>query len=308
LRSSCSIVHFSDLHLTPDDSKPRSEPKLYGRLKGMNEAFRHILRSEVVRRCDLILVTGDVTDDGSRKAWLVFWSALGSLAPKKRCLVVPGNHDVCNLRFRWPESKTEMIKHDLARVRLGLRMGGQRVHFPWAHPVDDRTVIFGLDSCNKGNLSAVTNAIGPLGFYQLEKFARLLYAHRDFPIKIVALHHSPNIPRNETLEKRGLLKMSRLERWGFEMPEEDRRTLRLLCLSHRVRLIVHGHLHRAEDRRVNGVRIIGSPATTQPAGAMSSRYYQFYMYWCWKDGRDDRLHCRLCRVAARENEAVKKIG
>ena len=44
-------------------------------------------------------------------------------------------------------------------------------------------------------------------------------------------------------------------------------------------LIVHGHVHLNEDRRVNGIRIIGAPPTTEPVGkAEDKKTYQFYTY------------------------------
>ena len=72
------IAHLSDLHLTSSDAAARSEPRLWGRLAGMNAAFRGLLRSEHVRRADLLLVTGDVTDRGELGSWEVFWEALAS--------------------------------------------------------------------------------------------------------------------------------------------------------------------------------------------------------------------------------------
>ena len=43
--------------------------------------------------------------------------------------------------------------------------------------------------------------------------------------------------------------------------------MQLLAITHRVRLVLHGHLHRQEDRRVGGIRIVGAPASTQPTAA-----------------------------------------
>ena len=42
--STFRIAHLSDLHLTEDDKARRSAPKLFGRLRGMNAAFRQIVR------------------------------------------------------------------------------------------------------------------------------------------------------------------------------------------------------------------------------------------------------------------------
>lgn len=229
----------------------------------MNRIFRGLVQTRSVREADWILVTGDVTDRGRARSWEVFWDALTAAGVRDRTLVVPGNHDVSNLGIRPPARKKDRIAADLERARRGLDRGGQPTRFPWARKVEARVVLFGLDSSNPGNLSGVTNAVGEIGLRQLEALARLLGRYREAPVKIVALHHSPNIPQNRTARKRGLPTLSKMTRWGHEVPAFDRRALRLLCLTHRVRLIVHGHLHRVEDRRVQGVRIIGGPASTE---------------------------------------------
>jgi len=258
------IVHLSDLHLTERDDAPRSEPRILGPLSGMNESFRRLIASDVVKQADLILVTGDVTDRGSLREWRLFWSILSAAGLRDRTLAIPGNHDTCNLGL-WPLVGKPIVVGGLARASQGLELGCQETRFPWTRLVgDSRVLIVGLDSCNHGNWSVLTNAVGRLGEHQLERLARLLRRYANVPVKILTLHHSPNIPRADAERKRGVKATGILSRWGHEMPHEDRFALRLLALTHGVRLVVHGHLHRAEERRVNGVRIIGAPASTEP--------------------------------------------
>lgn len=286
------IVQLTDLHLTARDELARSEPRLFGSLRGMNAAFRGLLASAPVQRADVVLATGDITDRGLLAEWKVFWSALEAAKLPGRVLVLPGNHDVCCLGVRAPQP--DLLAADLARLHDGLRLGGAPTRLPWAEQVDPRLVVFGLASSNPGNLTALTNAVGELGFFQLEAFARLLKKHRDVPVKIVALHHSPNIPRPETEVARGLKQMNPIGRLAHAMPEADRRALRLLCLSHGVDLIVHGHLHRQEDRRVNGLRIIGAPASTAPMGKGEPRRYPVY---CYTLTQQQRIAARLHEIA-----------
>jgi 3',5'-cyclic AMP phosphodiesterase CpdA len=259
----CSIVHLSDLHLTADDRAPRSETRLFGRLRGMNESYRRIIAAPAVRGADLLLVTGDVTDRGEPAAWEAFWRPLreAGLLPKVR--VIPGNHDCCHLGVRLTDYRI-----DMQRAAAGLAAGAQPTRFPWvAHLAGGRVALVGLNSANIGNRSGATNAIGRLGFFQLEALARLLRRERGTPVVIVALHHSPNIPANRTADDRRLARMPAFERWGMELDQAERRSLRLLCLVAGVRLVVHGHLHRFEDRRVNALRIVGAPAATEPDDA-----------------------------------------
>jgi 3',5'-cyclic-AMP phosphodiesterase len=291
------IVHLSDLHLTRTDGASRSEPKLFNKLKGMNEAFRKIVVSKPIQQSDLVLVTGDVTDRGDIESWAVFWDAINSAGLADRTYVIPGNHDVCCLGLRLPGSRKAYREADLQKAINGLKMGGKPTKFPWVINPDPRVVIFGLNSNNLGNLNAATNAMGEIDYYQLASFASKLYVYRNTPVKIVALHHSPNIPGAETARKRGQKPYSKLERLGHQIAEGQRHALQLLCITHRVRLIVHGHLHLAEDRRLGGIRIVGAPSTTQPISKRKlTNDYQFCTYIVQGDGGRVRSEIRTITV------------
>lgn len=272
------IAHLSDLHLTARDNAARSEPKLFGALKGMNDNFRKIVISKAVQNSDLILVTGDVTDRGDVETWRFFWDMVEEVGIKDRVRVVPGNHDVCCLGARLPMARKQYRKADMAKVHKGLLMGGQPTKFPWAYNPDPCVVVFGLNSNNLGNFSAIDNAMGDIGYYQLKDLAGLLYKHRDVPVKIVAMHHSPNIPEEKTARKRGQQPFSQLDRIGHQVPQSQRQALNLLCVSHKVRLLLHGHLHMAEDRRITGVRYIGASASTEPQRSSKGLILQFPTY------------------------------
>ena len=271
------IAHLSDLHLTATDRQARSEHKLLGKLTGMNQRFRRLLADPELQGCDRLLVTGDVTDRGDLETWRGFWDALREFRLLGRALVLPGNHDVCSLGLGRVGRGATLATSDLDRALAGLRLGRQPDRFPWVRRLTPEVVLFGLESNNAGNRTLATNAVGQLGYHQLLALGAALHRHRDVPVKLVALHHSPNIPEPPTARRRGRRVVSRRERLATSLAAEDRRALRLLCASHRVRLIVHGHLHDAEDRRVNGVRIVGAPASTQPLAEDPTRvaWYQY---------------------------------
>ncbi len=291
------IVHLSDLHLTRTDGAARTEMNLFRPLRGMNAAFRRVLASRQVQAAGLVLVTGDVTDRGDEASWRVFWEAVGDAGLRDRMAVLPGNHDVCCLGARLPTTYTGYKGADLVKALTGLRIGDQPSRFPWVIRPDPRVALFGLNSNNLGNLSAATNAMGELGYYQIKSLADKLYMNRNVPVKIVALHHSPNIPGEDTARKRGRRPMSPLERMGHQVPREQRRMLLLLCITHRVRLLLHGHLHLAEDRKVSGVRIIGAPASTESSeeGTLGADY-SFWTYTVQGEGGRVRCEMRSCRV------------
>jgi 3',5'-cyclic AMP phosphodiesterase CpdA len=285
-----TIVHLSDLHLTADDRAARSEERLFGRLRGMNSSWRRLVDAPAVRAADLLLVTGDVTDRGEPAAWQSFWRPLAEAGLTARVRVVPGNHDLCHLGVRLSDCRV-----DAQRALVGLAAGGQPTRFPWVERLaGGHVALVGLNSANIGNRSAATNAIGRLGHFQLERLARALRRARDAAVVVVALHHSPNIPAGRTADARRLARMSPLERWGMELDAAERRALRLLCLVAGVRLVVHGHLHRFEDRRVNALRIVGAPASTQPAVSEAGPHLPYLAY---EVDRAGRVRVRTRRLA-----------
>ena len=295
-KQSYRIVHLSDLHLTKSDKDARSEPNLFDPLTGMNTAFRKIIQTKIVKNSDLVLVTGDVTDRGEINSWHVFWDEIKNAGLTKRVLVIPGNHDVCCLGARIPPLKKKAYRvSDLKKAIDGLKIGNQPTKFPWLKILKNKVAVIGLNSNNLGNFGAFDNAMGELSYYQLLSFADILYRCRNVPVKIVALHHSPNIPKSATAKKRYGKDNYLLDRFLGYIPQNQRRALRLLCVSHKVRLIVHGHLHLAEDRYVNNVRIIGAPATTEPVKSrVSTKQYQFYTYTI--RGNDNRVYYKLQKI------------
>ena len=287
------IVQLTDLHLTRTDDGRRSEPRLFGALRGMNDAFRKVIRCRDVQQSNLVLVTGDVTDRGDLDTWRLFWKEIRDAGLSRRILVLPGNHDVCCLGARLP--REGLADADLEKAVAGLRMGRQPTKSPWTYRPDPRVVIFGLNSSNLGNLTAVTNAMGHIGYFQLKALAGKMYQYRNVPVKIVALHHSPNIPEAKTARARAQRAVRRLERITHEVPREQRRGLLLLCVAHRVRLVLHGHLHVQEDRKITGVRIVGAPATTE-AVSNSGNEFPIYRYTVQGEGGRVRTEYRTVRV------------
>jgi len=272
------IAHLSDLHLTPDDNDPRSGVNIFGRLKGMNENFRLLLKQNNIQKADSIIITGDITDRGDFKSWKVFWDAVGAAKLKRKVITIPGNHDLCCLGLRGGFRKNN-IRKDIRKAVNGLEYCNQPTDFPWAKKIEDRIVLIGVDSNNAGNYHIIDNAYGRIGYAQFLKLGELLRKYRDTPIKIVCLHHSPNLCRPETAKKRGRVKYKTLDYLTTQMDQKDRQFLRVLCASHRVRLILHGHLHQADEQKVGGVRIIGAPSSTQPISTRSSiKKVQYYEY------------------------------
>ena len=290
----------------------------------MNKVFQKILKTNNIQESDLILITGDITDLGDRKSWKVFQKALIDSGVEKKTLIVAGNHDVCDMN--WEISLADFIntltkkrqKKQLKRLRDNLSSINQPQNYPWSVIVDKkerRVMVIGINTNHSGHYGLVDNAVGRIGESQLEKLELILKKHSKktdkanfIPVKIIALHHSPNLPRYETLVRRGLAEKRSVvgqllgksrglyTRWTHEIPPIERRKLRELCIKYKVRLLAHGHMHEAMDRRVNGVRIIGAPATTQPLkGSGNRNKYQYYHYTV--SGNTNRLRPELTTVS-----------
>jgi 3',5'-cyclic AMP phosphodiesterase CpdA len=190
-------------------------------------------------------------------------------------LVIPGNHDAACLGLRRTRPKEE----DLAIVRAGLEKGRQRRRLPYLRTFAGGAIgVFAVDSVNAGNFNLVDNAIGRIGFNQLGALGDLLKINSDIPCKLIALHHSPNIPSSATSKRRGEKAIPFWQRAALQLDRADRVGLRLLARTFEVRAILHGHTHDNLDRRVGGVRIIGTRESTVPqkSGLLTYKQYSFY--------------------------------
>jgi len=95
--STLRVAHLSDLHLLGDPYGFRIETGIRGP-RG-NRRFRNAIRKlraiHAQAPLDRILVTGDVTDAGTRAEWLAFVNLLRECREfQQRLSFVPGNHDV----------------------------------------------------------------------------------------------------------------------------------------------------------------------------------------------------------------------
>lgn len=289
MKERVTLAHLSDLHLVADPARPRTETRLFGRLRGMNGHFRRLLADPEVQSADLVMVTGDVTDHGLMAEWEVFWEAVETAGLGARLLAIPGNHDVCCLDL----VRRRPLSEDWARMRCGLRLGGQEVEFPAVRRVGRELALFAIDSTNGGNCSGLDNAVGRLGREQLSRLGRSLLLWQQVPHKLILLHHSPNIPRPATSRRRRERPLRLWERRGLELDPFDRRCLRLLAAIFGVKAILHGHTHDAMDRTVGGVRLVGAPASTEPdrRGALCYKLHHLYL-------ESGLLRCRERRVPA----------
>ena len=130
------VAHLSDLHLVGEQYGYRMECGTHG--PSGNGCMEHALRKlgaiHAKTALDWVLVTGDVTDAGTRSEWVECLELLrGSPDIRSRVLFVPGNHDV-NIVDRTNTGRFDLpwsVGHALRRLRFVVALDdiqGDRVH------------------------------------------------------------------------------------------------------------------------------------------------------------------------------------
>jgi 3',5'-cyclic AMP phosphodiesterase CpdA len=117
------VAHLSDLHVVGERYGYRMECGTLGP-RG-NRCVRHALRKlaaiHAATPLDYVLVTGDVTDAGTRAEWAEFVDLLRAYRQlRSRLLFVPGNHDL-NIVDRANTGRFEIpwsVSHALRRLRF----------------------------------------------------------------------------------------------------------------------------------------------------------------------------------------------
>jgi 3',5'-cyclic-AMP phosphodiesterase len=203
------IAHLSDLHV------------------GLHRdaAIENLCAAVAESRCDVTLLTGDITHRGKRDEFERFRRAFAPLLENGSVAVVPGNHD--------------RLSDDVgAQLMPGARVQAYLMHgTAWLVRIDstaphNRRIIDGHGLLTASDLDDVDRALGraPPG-----------------TLVIAALHHHPlPLPDEDTFE--------RLSTWlGWPNAAELARGPELLdVLRGRCDLVLHGHRHTPSDLRVFG--------------------------------------------------------
>jgi len=140
------VAHLSDLHLVSGRYDYRMEAGTYGPRgnRRIGHALRQLAAIHAWAPLDHILVTGDVTDDGTRGEWAEFLDLLSGYPElRARLSFVPGNHDV----------------NVVDRTNPG------RLDLPWSAGVALRKlrVVLALDAVQGERVHLVDRASGALG-------------------------------------------------------------------------------------------------------------------------------------------------
>ena len=239
------IAHLSDPHVGLDPLT------LGGRVHPASALRRALAHVRGLRPApDVLLLTGDLTDDGREQDYQAIAALLRQELPAPEgggplTLAVPGNHDRRAPALRLLAGVMPVAADAPAGLAcLRVERGG--LHF------------IGLDSVTPGA------AHGGLESGQLDWLARALKACAGEPA-VIFMHHPPIITGLAAMDACGLLDGC------AELGE-------LVAAHGRVQLIACGHVHRPVVGQLGGALVVAAPSTShqidldlRPGGPLSCR-------------------------------------
>jgi len=216
------IAQISDFHLKPEGVLAYAVADTASPLK---RAIEHINHLNPVP--GLVLITGDLVDEGAPESYTFLRQLLASLKPP--FIMIPGNHDHKEgLRKAFPE-------HDY--LHRGIEEGGESYicfileDFPLR--------LIGLDTVTPGEHGG---GLGPKRRAWLQK---ALSARPDIPT-VIFMHHPPFASGIGHMDKEVFCGWEEFQSLVSQHPQVER----VLC----------GHLHRPIFRRFGGTVISSCPA------------------------------------------------
>jgi 3',5'-cyclic-AMP phosphodiesterase len=206
---------------------------------------------------DLVVITGDLTDDGD--GYELVKGAFARWKEKGRLLAIPGNHDLYLFPMAGsgrPRASAESKRQawNAFAKELGLELDPCGA-FTRELPEGD-AIIVGLDSCARAQrrFFRQNGAIGPVQLEYLRKVAAGS-AWKKARHRIVLLHHHV-VPLPHGVGKRAPTE--------FAMRLDDATAVAEVLNEVGATLVMHGHRHVSEERQPAGsnFRILASPSLT----------------------------------------------
>lgn len=289
------FIHLSDLHIgfieELDFSSDRPDlptPKKSGKIENMHTQMivKNIIKNyKETKDKPVILITGDITDNGSEEEYK---EAVKLLMPLKKegfiLKIVPGNHDYGPMGNIYTDESQELFKKYILKKLLELKipanLKGLRGMYPLIDEIDN-VVYIALDSVIDKDDKFLHFASGQMGREQLNILAEELdkYIKTD-KVRVAYFHHHP-------VERRSFLAM------------DDAKEV-MGILSNVVDFVCFGHKHKEEelDGEKYGIeRVLASGKSTEICGAGN----------IFKPNKNI-LSYKEIEIIDRDNFAIKKIS
>ncbi len=286
------LLHLSDLHFGAHSRFRELEPARFAegflaQLKASRE------RLGIAAEVDLVIATGDFAETGHPKEFEQAGAFLGAVVdglrlPRRRAVLLPGNHDVSwlhckkaeidqqlegfdddELRRRFEETKflpfqefTTRFYGDagIAGVAMSLRTGALLYRYP-----EQRLAVAALNSCERETHRRADH-VGMIGPDQAKSVMDALRTGDGMSwLKIVAVHHNPDVTVRANLDAWADRLRSELavgadvgeliaryqgDALGFEGGDR----LKAIAEDCSVQLVLHGHHHARDAKTWNGGR------------------------------------------------------
>lgn len=209
------IAQISDCHLFADVAKAG-----YANIAPYH-SLASVLQNIATRQIDLLLITGDLSADGSAQSYVHFKNLLDQHAVSSKYVILPGNHD-----------DTATLKQQFCAQNL------------WLHYPSQAPLTLGNWQIHLLNTKTVGTG-GHISTQDLARLAQSLTHHQDY-FQVVAAHHHP-IPCDSWMDAHG---------WqnGAEL-------VTILQTYSSVKAMIYGHIHAASEQVFNACIYLSCPST-----------------------------------------------
>jgi 3',5'-cyclic AMP phosphodiesterase CpdA len=225
--------------------------------KNSNLRFLRSARAILEDQVDAVIVTGDLTDDGS--GYELVEETFARFRDAGRLFAIPGNHDL----FLFPLAGSGRPRPTHESKRAAWRAFAERLGLPlsetgaWAKSIPEAAaMLVGLDSCARPQrrFFRQNGAIGPAQLEWLKELAKgkewKAARHR-----VVAVHHHV-VPLPHGVGRRAPTE--------FGMRLDDAREFARVLNEVNATLVLHGHRHISEARHPAGCNfeLLAAPSFT----------------------------------------------
>jgi 3',5'-cyclic-AMP phosphodiesterase len=253
--------------------------------KNSNLRLLRAARAVEAGGADVVLITGDITDDGD--GYELVESAFAKYKAKGRLLAVPGNHDLYLFPLAGsgrprPSADAKRARWRDFAARIGLTLdatGAWHTELPEAE-----TIVVGLDSCARVQRRFFRHN-GAVGLAQLEYLRALAKtpAWRAARHRLVALHHHV-VPLPHGVGKKPPSEIG--------MRLDDAQTAAEVFDEVGATLVLHGHRHVSEQRQPAGSNFTILASSSVTLGCRSGDGPSY-----WRIELGERMHAQRIKVS-----------